>query len=61
MIPLVTPHYFLADLYSFKWSEFTLVLPLINASAVAFCFMGGIVALVIHLDALYRHHRAAVS
>jgi len=28
---------------------------------VAFCFMGGIVALVIHLDALYRHHRAAVS
>ena len=38
------PPYFLADLYSFKWSEFNLRLPLISASAVAVCVFAGILA-----------------
>jgi Fusaric acid resistance protein-like len=37
-----TPAYFLADLYTFKWSEFDLRLPLISASAVALCLFVGI-------------------
>jgi len=35
------PHY-LADLYSFNWSEFNFRLPLVSASAVALCLFVGI-------------------
>ena len=40
----VTPGHYLADLYTFKWSEFNLRLPLISASAVALCLFVGIAA-----------------
>ena len=43
-IPVTTPHHFFADLYSFKWSEFSFRLPLISAGAVALCFFAGILA-----------------
>ena len=36
------PAHFFADLYSFKWSEFNLRLPLVSASAVALCLFAGI-------------------
>lgn len=36
--------YFLADLYSFNWSEFSFRLPLISAGAVALCLFSGILA-----------------
>jgi hypothetical protein len=37
------PHYF-ADLYSFDWTDFSLRLPLVSASAVAICLFTGILA-----------------
>ena len=36
-----TPAHFLADLYTFKWSEMDLRLPLISGSAVAICLFVG--------------------
>lgn len=39
-----TPAHFLADLYSFKWSEFNFRLPLVSASAVGLCLFVGILA-----------------
>jgi hypothetical protein len=39
-----TPPHFLADLYSFKWSELNFRLPLVSASAVAICLFTGILA-----------------
>ena len=39
-----SPPYFLADLYSFDWSEFSFRLPLISAGAVAICLFVGIFA-----------------
>ena len=39
-----TPPHFLADLYSFQWSEFDVRLPLVSASAVAICLYAGILA-----------------
>ena len=41
-LPTVTPPHFLADLYTFKWSELNLRLPLVSASAVAVCLFTGI-------------------
>ncbi len=40
--PAKTPAHFLADLYSFKWSEFNLRLPLVSALAVVLCLFVGI-------------------
>lgn len=40
--PLKAQGHFLADLYSFKWSEFNFRLPLVSASAVALCLFVGI-------------------
>lgn len=34
----------IADLYTFKWSEFTLRLPIVSATAVAVCLFAGILA-----------------
>jgi hypothetical protein len=42
LAPSITPPHFLADLYTFKWSEFSLRLPLVSASAVALCLFTGI-------------------
>jgi hypothetical protein len=39
-----TSPYFLADFYSFKWSQLAFRPPLISASAVAFCLFLGILA-----------------
>lgn len=39
-----TPPHFIADLYTFKWSELNLRLPLVSASAVALCLFIGISA-----------------
>src|ERR1700692_959713 len=36
------PAPFLADLYTFKWSELNLRLPLVSAGAVALCLVAGI-------------------
>lgn len=36
------PAHFLADLYSFKWSEFNFRLPVVSAAAVGFCLCVGI-------------------
>jgi hypothetical protein len=40
----VTPAHFLADLYSFNWSELNFRLPLVSAGAVALCLFIGIAA-----------------
>src|SRR5580698_9824848 len=40
-IPTTTPS-FLADLYTFKWSEIRFSLPLVSASAVALCLFTGV-------------------
>lgn len=40
--PTITPGHYLADLYTFKWSEFNLRLPLVSACAVALCLFVGI-------------------
>ena len=37
-----TPGHYLADLYTFKWSELNLRLPLVSASAVALCLLIGV-------------------
>lgn len=37
-----TPGRYLADLYTFKWSELNLKLPLLSASAVALCLLIGV-------------------
>jgi len=41
-LPGHTPSYFLADLYTFKWTELNLRQPLISALAVALCLTIGI-------------------
>jgi hypothetical protein len=38
----ITPPHFLADLYTFNWSELNLRLPLVSASAVGLCLFIGI-------------------
>jgi hypothetical protein len=40
----ITPPHFLADLYTFNWSELNFRLPLVSASAVAICLYVGILA-----------------
>ncbi len=40
--PTTSQFHFLADLYTFKWSEFNLRLPLVSAAAVALCLVVGI-------------------
>lgn len=42
--PSITPPHFLADLYSFQWSELSFRLPAISAAAVALCLFAGILA-----------------
>lgn len=37
-----TPGHYLADLYTFKWSELNLRLPLVSGSAVALCLLIGV-------------------
>ena len=44
MADAITPPHFFADLYTFKWSELSLRLPLVSASAVAICLFTGIFA-----------------
>jgi Fusaric acid resistance protein-like len=41
--PAANPAHFLADLYTFKWSELNFRLPLVSAGAVALCLVVGIV------------------
>ncbi len=38
----VTPSHFLADLYTFNWTQLNLELPLVSAAAVALCVFTGI-------------------
>ncbi len=42
--PEVTPPHFLADLYTFNWTELNLRLPLVSASAVGLCIFTGLLA-----------------
>jgi hypothetical protein len=42
--PTAVPPHFMADLYSFQWSEFHFRLPLISTLAVALCLCTGIIA-----------------
>jgi hypothetical protein len=41
-IPAAAPPHFLADVYTFNWSELNWQLPLVSASAVALCLFTGI-------------------
>ena len=43
LVPAAGPH-FLADLYTFKWSEFKYRLPLVSACGVALCLFAGVLA-----------------
>ena len=40
--PTTTPAHFLADLYTFNWSELHLAVPLVGAAAVALCLVTGL-------------------
>ena len=42
--PSITPPHFLADLYTFRWTELNLRLPLVSASAVGLCISIGLLA-----------------